>query len=526
VRALDPRLLARTRSARPLLAVDVALGAVATVLVVAQATLLARVVAGAFAPGAADPGDGMVVALAGVFAARGGVVWAMEVAGRRAAAGVLSELRMDLAARRLRAHPVATDGARTGEIVAASVQGVDALDAWFARYLPQVVLASVVPVAVVAWIATIDLMSAAIMALTLPLVPVFMVLIGRWSEQRTREQWSALARLSAYFLDVVRGLATLRAFNRARAEADRIADVGERHRRATMATLRVAFLSGSVLELAATLGVALVAVTVGVRLVAGDLGLAAGLTVLVLAPEVYVPFRRLGAEYHASADGLAVAERILGLLDAPPAAVPGGTLAPPRPDRAPVRLEAVTFAYPARPARVLDGLDLEIAPGETTALVGESGAGKSTVAALLLGFVAPAAGRVTVSGADLAVCDPDAWRRMIAWVPQRPALVRGTVADNIRLGAPSAPDAAVRRAAVLAGADAFAAALPAGYDTIVGDGGRPLSPGERRRIALARAFLRDAPLVILDEPTADLDPRTPRSSQRRSSVCAGAAPCC
>src|SRR5919108_5805823 len=399
----------------------------------------------------------------------------MEVAGRRAAAGVLSERRMDLAARRLRRQPVATDGARTGEIVAGSVQGVDALEAYFARYLPQVVLATVVPVAVVAWIATIDRTSAAIMALTLPLVPVFMVLIGRYAEQRTREQWSALARLSAHFLDVVRGLPTLRAFNRARAEAARIADVGERHRRATMATLRVAFLSGSVLELAATLGVALVAVTIGVRLVAGDLGLEAGLTVLVLAPEVYVPFRRLGAEYHASAGGLAVAERMFGLLDAPPAAVPGGTLAPPSPARVPVRLEDVSFAYPARPAQVLAGLDLEIAPGETTALVGESGAGKSTVAALLLGFVAPAAGRVTVGGADLAACDTEAWRRMVAWVSQRPALVRGTVADNIRLGAPSAPDAAVRRAARLAGADAFAAALPAGYETVVGDGGRPPS---------------------------------------------------
>jgi ATP-binding cassette subfamily C protein CydD len=357
----------------------------------------------------------------------------------------------------------------------------------------------------VAWIATIDLASAAIMALTLPLVPVFMVLIGRYTEQRTREQWTALARLSAHFLDVTRGLPTLRAFNRARPEATRIADVGERHRQATMATLRVAFLSGSALELAATMGVALVAVTVGVRLVSGGLGLEAGLTVLVLAPEVYVPLRRLGAEYHASADGLAVAERMLTLLDAPAAAPAGGTLAPPSPARVPVRLEGVSFAYPARPALVLDGLDLEIAPGETTALVGESGAGKSTVAALLLGFAAPAAGRVTVGGADLGGCDADAWRRMVAWVPQRPALIRGTIAANIRLGAPDASDAAVRGAAAMAAADAFAAALPAGYDTVVGDGGRTLSPGERRRIALARAFLRDTPLVILDEPTADLD---------------------
>jgi ABC-type transport system involved in cytochrome bd biosynthesis fused ATPase/permease subunit len=273
-----------------------------------------------------------------------------------------------------------------------------------------------------------------------------------------------------------------------------------------MGTLRISFLSGSVLELAATLGVALVAVTVGVRLTAGGLGLQPALTVLVLAPELYLPLRRLGAEYHASADGLAVAERMLDLLDAAAAALVGGRREPPSPAVFPVRFEGVSFSYPARPGVVLHALDLELAPGETVALVGESGAGKSTVAALLLGLIAPAAGRVSVGGVDLAACDMGAWQRLVAWVPQRPALLRATVADNIRLGAASASGGEVREAAVLAGADDFVRALPAGYDTIVGDGGRPLSPGERRRIALARAFLRDAPLVILDEPTADLDP--------------------
>jgi ABC-type transport system involved in cytochrome bd biosynthesis fused ATPase/permease subunit len=249
-----------------------------------------------------------------------------------------------------------------------------------------------------------------------------------------------------------------------------------------------------------------VAVTIGVRLVDGGLALQAGLTVLVLAPELYLPYRRLGAEYHASADGLAVAERMFGLLDAPGAVGSGGPALPTSPARSPVRLEGVSFSYPARPGHVLDQLELELEPGEALALVGESGAGKSTVAALLLRLLEPTAGRVSVGGVDLALCRADAWRRLVAWVPQRPCLLRGSVADNILLGDPRASADRVRRAAELAGSDSFIEELPSGYETRVGDGGRPLSPGEARRIALARAFLRDAPFVILDEPTADLDP--------------------
>jgi thiol reductant ABC exporter CydD subunit len=368
------------------------------------------------------------------------------------------------------------------------------------------VLACIVPLAVLGWVGAIDVTSAGVMLLTLPLVPVFMWLIGRYTEERTMERWQALRLLSGHFLDVVRGLPTLQAFNRSRPQATVLAEIGERYRRATMKTLRVAFLSGSVLELAATLGVALVAVTVGVRLTGGGLGLQAGLTVLVLAPELYLPLRRLAAEFHASADGLAVAERMLELLDAPPAVAAGGRLAPPSPQEAPVRLESASFAYPARPGLVLDRFELELLPGETVALVGPSGAGKTTVANLLLRFAEPSCGRVTAGGIDLAECRLELWRRQLAWVPQRPTIFRGSVLENIRLGDEGASDRAVQDAAMLAGADRFIRSLPSGYETLVGDGGRPLSAGERRRIALARAFVRDAPLVILDEPTADLDP--------------------
>jgi len=505
VQALDQRLLRRARPVRRLLTFDVGLGLAAAVLVLLQATLLARVVAQAFAGAALRDVSRDLVLLALAFAGRGVLAWGFELAGRRAATSVLSELRLALVGRRLRDQPLALDGVEAGEVAASAVQGVDGLEAYFARYLPQVVLASIVPLVVLAWVAAIDLTTAGVMFLTLPLVPVFMWLIGRYTEERTRERWQALRLLSGHFLDVVRGLPTLQAFNRSRAQAGVLAEVGERYRRTTMATLRVGFLSGSVLELAATLGVALVAVEVGVRLVGGGLGLQAGLTVLVLAPELYVPLRRLAAEFHASADGLAVAERMFELLDAPAAVAAGGRLVPPSPREAPVRLESVSFAYPSRPGLVLDRFELELLPGETVALVGPSGAGKTTVASLLLRFAEPGCGRVTVGGIDLAECETELWRRQLAWVPQRPTIFRGSVLENIRLGDEGASDRAVREAAMLAGADRFIGSLPSGYETLVGDGGRPLSAGERRRIALARAFVRDAPLVILDEPTADLD---------------------
>lgn len=503
MRPVDPRLLRRARAVRLLLGADAAIGVAAAILVLVQASLLARVVAHSFDGASLDEVSRDLVVLVVVFACRGVLAWAFEVVGRVGATGVLSQLRLELVEARLRDDPRALDGEESGALATSAVDGIGPLEAYFGRFLPQLVLAVLVPLAVLVFVASIDVTSALVMLLTLPLVPVFMVLVGRYTERRTRARAQALALLASHFLDVVRGLATLRAYNRGEVQAATIAETSEAYRRTTMRTLRVAFLSGAVLELAATLGIALVAVTVGVRLVDGGLGLQHGLTVLLLAPELYLPLRTLGAQYHAAADGLAVVERLLG-PEGRPASSPriAGVAAP----HGVVRLEGVSYAYAAREGPVLDDVDLELRPGETVALVGPSGSGKSTLAALLLGLVEPNVGRVTVDGRDLRDLDLDAWRQRLAWVPQRATVFSGTVTDNIRLGDPAAGLDRVRDAARLAGADGFVDGLPLGYETVVGDGGRPLSAGEGQRLALARAFLRDADLVVLDEPTANLDP--------------------
>ena len=503
MRVLDPRLMGRARAVRRLLVADAALAVATALLVLAQAVLLAHVVARAFDGASLGDVAGSLAALVAVVATRTLGAWGFEVVGRRAAGDVISQLRLDVVETRLRRRPAALDGVQSAEVATAAVSGVDAIETTFARYLPQLILAAVVPVAVLALVAYIDLLAASVMLLTLPLVPVFMWLVGRHTERRARERWQALALLSNHFLDVVRGLPTLRAFNRSRAQTERIVAVSEDYRRTTMGTLRVAFLSGAIIELAATLGIALVAVVVGVRLAEGGIGFEPALTILVLAPELYLPLRNLAAQWHASADGAAVAERLLDLADAP--AVAAGAASPPDPGLVPIRFERLSFAYPARDVEVLHAIDLEIRPGETLAIVGPSGEGKSTLVSLLLRFAEPTSGRILVGADELALLDAEAWRRRTAYVPQRPMLFRGTIADNIRLGDPAADEERVRSAAVLAGADGFVSRLPAQYETVVGDGGRQLSTGQRRRLALARAFLRDAPLVILDEPTADLD---------------------
>ncbi|WP_327375195.1 thiol reductant ABC exporter subunit CydD [Streptomyces sp. NBC_01216] len=506
MKPIDPRLLRYARATRFFLTAVVVLGLAGAALVVAQAMLVAEVVVGAFQKGLAVSGlTTPLLLLAGVAAGRAAVSWLTELAAHRAGAAVKSELRGRLLERSAALGPGWLSGQRAGSLVALATRGVDALDDYFSRYLPQLGLAVVVPVAVLARIVTEDWVSAAVIVLTLPLIPLFMVLIGWYTQGRMDRQWRLLSRLSGHFLDVVAGLPTLKVFGRAKAQAESIHSITSEYRRATMRTLRIAFLSSFALELLSTLSVALVAVGVGMRLVHGDLDLYTGLVILILAPEAYLPIRQVGAQFHAAAEGLAAAEEIFEVLETP-APESGRTAVPASPR---IELENVIVRHPGRAESSLDMASLQVAEGETVALVGPSGAGKSTLLDVVLGFATPeAGGTVRVGGVDLGALDTEEWRSSIAWVPQRPYLFAGTITENVRLARPDASDEAVERALRDAGADGFVGRLAAGAATPLGEDGAGLSAGQRQRLALARAFLADRPVLLLDEPTAALDGET------------------
>jgi ATP-binding cassette, subfamily C, bacterial CydD len=506
VRFLDARLARISPAARRFAALCVPLGLATAAVIVVQAVLLGRIVAGVLLEGrglhAETP---LLVWLAAASVTRGVLAWGFEAGGHLAAASATRDLRRRLVAHVLAARP-ADQGESSGELAAAALTGVDALDPYFARYLPQLALAAAVPPAILVWVAFHDLESAGVMAVTLPLIPLFGAIVGRATGRQARARYQALARLSGHFLDVVSGLPTLRAFNRGRAQVERLAQSADAYRRETMATLRVAFLSALVLELAAMMGTAVVAVEIGVRLDNGGITLAPAFAILVLAPELYAPLRSAAAQFHAAADGVAAAGAILDRLERPPAVpVPAQPAAPLDPRDVPIRVASVSHTYPGRTEPALDDVSLTISPGERVALTGPSGSGKSTLVSLLLRFDRPARGRIMAGGLDLDDVDPAAWRELVAWLPQRPRLPIATVAGAIRLGRPDASHEAVAEAARLAAADEFIRALPAGYDTPLGVG-RGLSAGQLRRLALARALVRDASLVVLDEPTTGLDP--------------------
>lgn len=518
MKVLDPRLLSYARATRAYLVASVGFGIATALLVVTQAWLVAVAVSGAFVghEGLGRLRSPLFVLLV-VIVLRALVAWISEVTANRSSSRAKSQLRSALFRRipLVELGSQAGDGSGapdaapkgTGEVTTLVTRGIDALDGYFSRYLPQVVLALIVPLTVVVVVLDRDWISALIIAVTLPLIPLFMALIGIVTRERTDRQFRTLQRLAGHFLDVVAGLPTLKVFGRAKAQARVIRDVTDLYRSRTMSTLRITFLSSLVLELVAMISVALVAVAVGLRLLGGHLDLRTALFILVLAPEAYLPLRALGANFHASAEGIAAAEQVFQVLEEP---VPArGTRSDvPDPSRVPLVLDAIAVAYASRARPALEGVSLTVDAGETVALTGPSGCGKSTLLGVLLGFVRAQSGRVTVGGVNLLDLDADAWRSRIAWMPQRPHLFAGTIADNVRLGRSGASDAEVTAALASAGLASAVAALPSGIHTLLGERGAGMSAGERQRIALARVFLRDAPLLLLDEPTANLDGRT------------------
>jgi thiol reductant ABC exporter CydD subunit len=497
------RLLALPGSRRLLLTCGL-LGLLTWVLLLVQWTLVAGVVS-AVATGRASPA-GSSGALAGVlaaWAARAGVVALRDRAAARTSARVRRDLRAALLRRLVALGPAHAAGERAGELVTTVTEGVGKLDGVVGRYLPGAATAAVVPPLVAVTVVVLDPASGGLLLLTGPLVLVFLWLTGTLAARSARASWETLAQLGAVLVDTLRVLPTLVAYGRARGSVRWLTEVSEAHRVNTMRVLRTAFLSGFVLEFGAVLCTALVAVTVGVRLFQGGMELERALLVLLLTPEFFAPLRALGADRHAALEGGPAAERVFALLDTPAPARGTGAVPPGVPH---LQLRGVTVRYGGRAA--LDGVHLDLPPRSRTALVGPSGAGKTTAVRLLLGFAVPDAGAVLVDGVPLSDLDPDGWRARVAYVPERPWLLPGTVADNVRLGRPGATDAEVERALDRAGLRELVARLPQGTATPLGEDAARLSGGERVRLALARAFVKDAPVLVLDEPTGQLDAAT------------------
>jgi len=451
--------------------------------------------------------------LLAVFPLRAFLAWLSEQASFLASARVKEAIRGRLFRHVHALGPEYLYGKRTGGLANTLIDAVEALEPYYARYLPQASLAALIPLSMLVFVLGVDWRSALVLAISGPLIPLFMIIIGKGAERLNQKQWKKLARLSAHFLDVIQGLTTLKLFNVSREEAKVVAQVSDEYHHSVMAVLRVAFLSSLALEFCSTLGVAMVAVLLGFRLLWGGIDFQSAFFVLLLAPEFFLPLRKLGASYHARMEAIGAAQGIVAVLNTPVPAPTRGTKTLKIDGGLHVVFQDVRYAYEGNRV-ALSGFNLRIKPAETLALVGPSGSGKSTVSSLLLNFLRAQKGTITVNGINLYDLAEDHWLSHVAWVPQRPHMFHGSIAENIRLGRPDADMDRVIEAARRAGADAFIRDLPLGYETPIGEGGRALSGGQRQLIAIARAFLKDVSLMILDEATANLDPETQEQTQR------------
>ncbi|MCD1111172.1 thiol reductant ABC exporter subunit CydD [Cutibacterium acnes] len=500
-------MVRRARATLPFLAGLCVVGVATALLILAQAWLLSRGVSSVFA---AHHLDGVAMwcgLLAAVFCGRACLAWLQESLAHRASASVKSQLRRDILQARLSRPTDAT--MPSGTLISLMTTGLDALDGYYSKYLPQLVLAVIVPAVLATAIGLNDLTSLVIVVVTIPLIPVFMALIGWRTEAAVAKRFKVATRLANHFADLVAGLPTLQVFGRARAQLEGLRRTEAANRSETMRTLRISFLSSFILELLATLSVALVAVTVGFRVAAGGMDLRTSLFILILAPEVFLPVRQVGVLFHDAADGMAAAEVSFGLIESGRPTAPKSDVEIASPREVPVVISGLTHTYEGTDRAASDGLSLRIEPGSVVALVGHSGGGKTTALSCLLGFIDPDSGSILVGDRELIGADESvwqSWRRQLAYVPQVPAMMAGTVAENIRLGCSDAPEAMLRDALDRCGA----AAIP--LNKRIDDDAEGLSAGERRRVALARALVRveqaEAGLLVLDEPTAGLDADT------------------
>ena len=517
----DKRLAHEVKPVSGYLILTIGLGIGIAFLAVAQAWLFSRVVAGVFLEEATlSSAWNFLMIILGIIALRAVFQWASEVSAHEAVFRIKASLRQRLMSHIVSLGPVYARGERTGELITTVVEGIEALEDYFSKYLPQLILSAVIPMLILGFVFPLDWKSGLILLLTGPLIPVFMILIGKLAEKQSLHQFQSLSWMSAHFLDVLRGLTTLKVFGRAKDQTRVIERVSDAFRKTTLSVLRIAFLSALVLEFLTTMSTALVAVTIGLRLVYGTLSFSAGLFLLLLAPEFYTPLRMLGLNFHAGLSGMNAAGRIFEILDIP---LMSGEVNIKEIDVLRrqelssdfhISLQNVCLTYQAGEAPALKDINLSLFSGERVALVGPSGAGKTSIAEIFLRFIDPSEGNILVNGALLKAISLNNWREQIAYVPQKPYLFAGSIADNIHFARPSATIEEVRSAAQKGLADEFILALPDGYNTLLGEGGTRLSGGQAQRIAIARAILKEAPLLILDEVTSSLDPASESTVQQ------------
>ena len=504
---LDRRLLKFLRQNRFWVAITIFSGSLAAVFTILQAAYLSRIIARSFLQKA-----GLHVLLPAIFSfviysiLRALFIWMQSFSSAEVASRIKKIIRNQLAKKLLQIGPVGIRSERSGEISNTLLSGVDALDAYFSQYIPQLFLATLVPLLILFFVFPEDLLTGFVFLLTAPIIPVFMILIGNITRSLTKKQWKTLSLLSAHFLDVLQGLTTLKILGRSRDQTENIYKISSDFRHRTMNVLRVAFLSALVLELVATLSTAVIAVEIGLRLLYAKMAFQNALFILILAPEFYLPLRLLGTRFHAGMEGVAAAQRIFEILETPATVTKTGQKKLPSVSSIRIEFHDIWFAYESGARPALRGINFRLSEGTKTAVVGPTGSGKSTITHLLLDFIQPEKGHILVNGMPLHELDPEAWRTHVAWVTQNPYLFHGTIAENIHLARPTAPLQEVIAAAEKAEINEFIQSLPQGYDTQIGERGTRLSGGQAQRVAIARAFLKDAPFLILDEPTSNLDP--------------------
>ncbi|NTU50185.1 MAG: thiol reductant ABC exporter subunit CydD [Desulfobulbaceae bacterium] len=504
---ISPRLFQLLKIAKVPFILSVILGLLSTLFVVGQAVFLSKII-NLVRIFSLDEIPLLLIGFAVMSVLRMLLSWLSRNEANRGTLRIKDDVFNRLIETIGKLGPTYSRSVQSGQLSTTVIKGVEALDAYFSQYLPQLILGVMSPLLIVAVVFWADWLSGIILLVTAPLIPVFMILIGKTAAKATDKQWDTLSKMGGYFLDVLQGLTTLKLFAQSKTRRKGIEEASEAFRSSTMEVLKTAFLSSLTLELVGTIGTALIAVSIGLRLMKGGMEFQPALFVLILTPEFYLPLRQLGLKFHAGMEGMSASKDIFAIIDRSEASPIQGKTALPEKilEQNPICFEQVTFSYPNSSSPALDKISCTFPAGKTTAIVGPSGAGKSTLISLLLRFHKPNAGKVYIDGLSIHEVQLEEWHRQISWVPQHPYLFNTTLNENLLLSKPTASEAELCDTLEKAGLKEFVRELPNGIETVVGEMGARLSGGEAQRVALARAFLKDAPLLILDEPSSQTDP--------------------